>query len=105
MDGSELVKPAVMQGGACHVRAGRAPPAAARVCVCMCVCGGGGVQLPGSSPRPVSFNQPDASLFNLLRVQVNELLKEEMKAIHALSIKRAWTPAQQAAETAKPAPA
>lgn len=27
--------------------------------------------------------------------QINEALKEELKTIHALSIKKSWTPAQQ----------
>lgn len=34
------------------------------------------------------------------RAQVNAALEEELKSIHALSIKRVWTPAQQQAATA-----
>ena len=34
--------------------------------------------------------------------QVNGALQEEMKDIHALSIKRVWTPAQQAAAAVQP---
>lgn len=34
---------------------------------------------------------------------INEALKEEMKNIHALSIKKCWTPAQAEAATGAPA--
>ena len=36
---------------------------------------------------------------------MHDALKEQMQHIHALSIKRAWTPAQQAAEQQKAAAA
>lgn len=39
------------------------------------------------------------SYFPISLFQVQDALKEEMASIHALSIKKTWTPAQQAAAT------